>query len=397
MKILVLNCGSSSLKYQLFDMTDESVMAKGLVEKIGLADSFLTHQQVGGKKVVIKTDIPDHTVGISLVIKALLDKDHGVLKHINEIAAIGHRIVHGGPNFHTSVLVNDDITAELGDLVELAPLHNGAAVNVIKICQELLPVPAVTVFDTSFHSTMPPSAYIYAIPYEYYLKYKVRRYGAHGTSHRYVSLRAAELMGKKPEELKIITCHLGNGSSIAAIDRGKVIDTSMGFTPLAGLVMGSRCGDIDPAIVPFLMERENISPHDMSIMMNTKCGLLGISNVSSDMRDIEKAAAEGNERAQLALDVFDKQALRFIGSYIAELNGLDAIIFTAGIGENGSQVRKNICKNFSYFGVKIDDEANQVRGKETEISTPDSKVKVFVIPTNEELMIARDTLKLIEK
>ncbi|MBQ6808947.1 MAG: acetate kinase [Firmicutes bacterium] len=397
MKVLVLNSGSSSLKYQLFNMDDESVLAKGLVEKIGLDGSLLTHQPAGMDKVKIEAAIPNHNVAIELVIAALLDEKHGVIKDMKEIDAVGHRTVHGGTTFSESCLINDDVIAEMERLVTLAPLHNPPCILGIKACQEKIPgVPMVGVFDTAFHQTMPPASYLYGLPYEYYEKYQLRRYGFHGTSHRFVSIRCREILGN-PEHSKIITCHLGNGSSLAAIKDGKVQDTSMGLTPLEGLLMGTRCGDLDPAILPFLMEKEGLDIAGMNTVMNKKSGLLGISGVSSDMRDVEEAAAAGNERAAIALEVFKKTVLRYIGAYAAEMDGVDAIVFTAGIGENGKAVRKAICENLTYLGIEFDEEANDCRGKEIEISKPGSKVRVFIIPTNEELMIARDTKEIISK
>lgn len=397
MKVLVLNSGSSSLKYQLFNMDDESVLAKGLVEKIGLAGSLLTHQPAGKDKVKIEADIPNHSVAIELVVSALLDPNHGVIRDMKEIDAVGHRTVHGGTAFSESCRITDAVVAEMERLVALAPLHNPPGILGIKACQEKIPgVPMVAVFDTAFHQTMPPASYLYGLPYEYYEKLQVRRYGFHGTSHRFVSIRCRELLGN-PEHSKIITCHLGNGSSLAAVLDGKVLDTSMGLTPLEGLLMGTRCGDLDPAILPFLMEKEGLDTAAMNTIMNKKSGLLGISGVSSDMRDVEEAAAAGNARAQVALDVFKKSVLRYIGAYAAEMDGVDAIVFTAGIGENGKAARKAICENLSYLGVEFDTEANDCRGKEVEISKPGSKVRVFVIPTNEELMIARDTKEIVSR
>lgn len=397
MKVLVLNSGSSSLKYQLFNMDDESVLAKGLVEKIGLAGSLLTHQPAGKDKVKIEADIPNHSIAIELVVSALLDPNHGVIQDMKEIDAVGHRTVHGGTAFSESCLITDAVVKEMERLVVLAPLHNPPGILGIKACQEKIPgVPMVAVFDTAFHQTMPPASYLYGLPYEYYEKLQVRRYGFHGTSHRFVSIRCRELLGN-PEHSKIITCHLGNGSSLAAVVDGKVLDTSMGLTPLEGLLMGTRCGDLDPAILPFLMEKEGLDTAAMNTIMNKKSGLLGISGVSSDMRDVEEAAAAGNARAQVALDVFKKSVLRYIGAYAAEMDGVDAIVFTAGIGENGKAARQAICENLSYLGVEFDAQANDCRGKEVEISKPGSKVRVFVIPTNEELMIARDTKEIVGK
>jgi len=393
MKILVLNCGSSSLKYQLFDMDNESVMAKGLVDKIGLEGSELAHTPEGRDKLTIKKDIPNHGVAIDLVVELLLDKKNGVIADLGEIDAVGHRVVHGGQTFSKSAIVDEKGLAELERLSELAPLHNPPNVLGIRTCQEKMPdVPQVAVFDTSFHQTMPASTYLYGIPYKFYEKYQVRRYGFHGTSHRFVSERCAKLLGQ--DDAKIITCHLGNGSSIAAVVAGKVLDTSMGFTPLEGLVMGTRSGDMDPAIVTYLMGKEGMDVKAMDAMLNKKSGLLGISGVSPDMRYIEEAANEGNERAAVTLEVFKNRVLRYIGAYAAEMNGVDAIVFTAGIGENAAARRAEICANLTYLGVDFDDQANDCRGKEVEITKPGSKVKVFVIPTNEELMIARDTQAL---
>ena len=395
MKILVLNCGSSSLKYQLFNMDDESVMAKGLVEKIGLGDSELTHQPQGKDKIKISADIPNHGVAIEMVVAALLDKDHGVISDMREIDAVGHRIVHGAQMFSASCIIDDKALADLETVSELAPLHNPPSILGIRACCEKIPgVPMVGVFDTAFHQTMPAANYLYGLPYEYYEKYKIRRYGFHGTSHRFVSARCAELLGRN--DAKIITCHLGNGSSLAAVDHGKVVDTSMGFTPLAGVLMGTRSGDIDPAIVTYVMEKEGLDTAAMNAVLNKKSGLLGISGVSSDMRYVEEAADQGNERAKIALEVFRKTVVSFIGAYAAEMNGVDASVFTAGIGENSALERAAICANLTYLGVDFDAAANDCRGKEVEISKPGSKVRVFVIPTNEELMIARDTKALAE-
>lgn len=395
MKVLVVNCGSSSIKYQLFEMNDESVLAKGLVERIGLDGSVLTHEPTGKAKVVINSNITNHTIGIGLVLEALVDGNHGVISSMKEIDAIGHRGVHGGEKFSDSVLVTPDVIKAIEECIEMAPLHNPPNISGIDACTELMPgVPQVAVFDTAFHQTMPKKAYMYALPYEAYEKYGIRRYGFHGTSHKYVSQRVADIMGKDYKDLKIITCHLGNGSSVAAIQNGECIDTSMGFTPLEGLVMGTRCGNIDPAIIPFLMKKESMTMEQIDTYINKKSGVLGISGVSSDFRDIEKAAAAGNERAQLALDMFTYEVVKFIGSYAAAMNGVDAIIFTAGVGENAIGMREVITTGVEYLGTKIDNEKNNVRGKEREISVDGAKVKVFVIPTNEELVIARDTKKI---
>ncbi len=392
MKVLVINCGSSSLKYQLFNMEDESVLAKGLVERIGIEGSVLKHQPGEADKVTIETEIPDHSVAIKLVLNALVDAKHGVIKDMNEISAVGHRVVHGAEKFATSVRISDAVMDALEECIEMAPLHNPPNILGIKACEKLMPgVAQVGVFDTAFHQTMPKHAFIYGLPYEVYKKHGVRRYGFHGTSHKFVSQQCAEMMGKKPEDIKVITCHLGNGSSVAAVKNGAVVDTSMGLTPLEGLVMGTRCGDIDPAILPMLMKKENMDADAIDSYINKESGVLGISGVSSDFRDIEGAAEEGNERAQLALDVFAYRVQKYVGAYAAAMNGVDAIVFTAGLGENSISMRESIAEAFGYLGAKIDKTRNNVRGKACEISTADSKVKLFVIPTNEELMIARDT------
>ena len=392
MKVLVINCGSSSLKYQLFNMADESVLAKGLVERIGIEGSVLKHQPGEAEKVTIETEIPDHSVAIKLVLNALVDAKHGVIKDMNEISAVGHRVVHGAEKFATSVRINDAVMDALEECIEMAPLHNPPNILGIKACEKLMPgVAQVGVFDTAFHQTMPKHAFIYGLPYEVYKKHGIRRYGFHGTSHKFVSQQCAEMMGKKPEDIKVITCHLGNGSSVAAVKNGAVVDTSMGLTPLEGLVMGTRCGDIDPAILPMLMKKENMDADAIDSYINKESGVLGISGVSSDFRDIEGAAEEGNERAQLALDVFAYRVQKYVGAYAAAMNGVDAIVFTAGLGENSISMRETIAEAFGYLGAKIDKTRNNVRGKACEISTADSKVKMFVIPTNEELMIARDT------
>lgn len=396
MKVLVINCGSSSLKYQLMNMENETVLAKGLVERIGIEGSVLTHK-VNDEKVVIEQPMKDHKVAIGLVLDALVNEKHGVIKDMSEISAVGHRVVHGGEKYAGSVLIDASVMAALEECVKLAPLHNPPNIIGINACKELMPnTPMVGVFDTAFHQTLPEEAFIYPLPYELYTKYGVRKYGFHGTSHRFVSMTAAEMMGKKPEELKMVTCHLGNGASLAAIKEGKSVDTTMGFTPLAGVAMGTRCGDIDPAIVPFLAKEADMSISEVDNLMNKKSGVLGVSGISSDFRDIEKAAGEGNKRAALALDVFHYRVRSFIGAYTAVLNGVDCIVFTAGLGENSTTSRAAICDGLQYLGIKIDAEKNGMRGKAMEISTPDSKVKVFVIPTDEELMIARDTKEIVE-
>ena len=398
MKVLVINCGSSSLKYQVLDMTNESLLCKGLVERIGMDGSVITHEKIGMEKK--KTEVPmnDHKDAIEQVLKAVQDPETGVVKSMDEIGAVGHRVVHAGEKFASSVRITDEVIKALEECVELAPLHNPPNLLGIAACQELMPsTPMVGVFDTAFHQTMPPESYIYAIPYEYYEKHGIRRYGFHGTSHKYVAERASKMLNVNLEDLTLITCHLGNGASVSAIKRGKCIDTSMGFTPLEGLVMGTRCGDIDPAIVTYIREKENLPQGKANEILNKKSGVLGISGVSSDFRDIEDAVAEGNERAALALKVFAHKVRFYIGAYIAEMNGVDAIIFTAGVGENDVTMREIICNNLGNLGIKLDPVKNKMRGKETEISTDDSKVKILMIPTNEELMIARDTYNIVTK
>ncbi|SFL06100.1 acetate/propionate family kinase [Halanaerobium salsuginis] len=395
MKILVINSGSSSIKYQLIDMTDESVLAVGLVERIGI-DGARLEQEVSGHEYVIEQAIPDHEVGMELVIAALTDEENGVISSVDEIDGVGHRVVQGGKFFDKSVLVDDDVKAKIKECAKIAPLHNPAHLMGINVCEELMPeTKQVVTFDSAFHQSMPEEAYMYALPYKYYEKYDIRRYGAHGTSHKYVAQLAAEQLGKAVEETKIITCHLGNGASITAVKSGKSYDTSMGLTPLEGLVMGTRCGDIDPAAIPYIMEKEDLSPQEMDDIMNNESGFLGITGISNDTRDIEEAAEEGNQKAQLALKMFSYRAKKYIGSYVAAMNGVDAVVFTAGIGENGIEMREDICQDLDYLGIKIDTEKNNVRGKLTDITAADSKVKVYVIPTNEELVIARDTLALV--
>ena len=396
MKVLVINCGSSSLKYQVLDMTNEELICKGLVERIGMEGSVISHTKTGMDKFVLEAPMKDHKDAIGHVIDALKDEEHGVVKDMSEIGAVGHRVVHAGEKFAHSVLITDEVIKALEECVELAPLHNPPNLLGIAACQELMPgTPMVGVFDTAFHQTMPPQSYIYAIPYEYYEKYGIRRYGFHGTSHKYVSERAAEMLNVNIEDLKIITCHLGNGASVSAIKRGKCIDTSMGLTPLEGLVMGTRSGDIDPAIVTYIREKENLEQGVANDILNKKSGMLGISGVSSDFRDIEAAAEEGNERAMLALKVFAQRVKFYIGGYIAEMNGVDAIVFTAGVGENDMGMRDIICNEMGNLGIKLDLVKNKVRVKEMVISAEDSKVKVLLIPTNEELMIARDTYNIV--
>lgn len=397
MKVLVVNCGSSSIKYQLIDMENEELMAKGYLEKIGLPDSFLTHT-VNGEKHKVEQVIKNHEEGMKLVLEQLTHPEYGVISSLNEIDAIGHRILHGGEKLSDSVLITDEVVDVIRECIPLGPLHNPAQIKGIEACREVMgDIPMVAVFDTAFHQTLPKKAYLYAIPYEYYEKYGIRKYGFHGTSHRFVSKRVAELMNKPVEELKIITCHLGQGASLCAVDGGKSVDTSMGFTPLAGVPMGSRSGDIDPSIVTFLMKKENLSPDEMDNILNKKSGKLGVSGISPDDRDVEAAIKEGNERAKLAIDTFAYQVIGYIGRFAAQMNGVDVITFAGGVGENGIEVRKQICDSLSFLGIKIDEKKNNSRGKEVEISTPDSKVKVFVVPTNEELMIARDTMEIVSK
>ncbi|QOW59685.1 acetate/propionate family kinase [Treponema pedis] len=397
MKILVINCGSSSLKYQLIDMTNEDVLVKGLVERIGIEGSRIKHEKKGMDAVLIEEKMEDHKRAIQLVLEALIDKNHGAVNSMSEISAVGHRVVHGGEEFNKSALLNDKVMAGIKECIDLAPLHNPANIMGIEACKALMPdTPMAAVFDTAFHQTMPAENYIYALPYEYYEKYKIRRYGFHGTSHRFVSAKAAEMLNKNEEGFKVITCHLGNGSSLAAVKGGKCVDTSMGLTPLEGLVMGTRSGDLDPAILPFIMNKEKLSADEMSNILNKKSGVFGISGVSSDFRDIEKAASEGNKRASLALDVFCTRVRKYIASYAAQLGGADAVVFTAGIGENSIELREKICSGLEFLGVEIDSDKNKVRGKAAEVNKPSSKVKVLVIPTNEELMIAKDTMSLLK-
>jgi len=393
MNVLVINCGSSSLKYQLLEMTDETLIAKGLVERIGIDGSVLKHEKIGdADKVIIETPMDDHKDAIAQVISAITNETYGVVKSMDEIGAVGHRVVHAGEKYASSVLIDENVTRALEECVELAPLHNPPNLLGIAACKELMPnTPQVAVFDTAFHQTMPPESFIYAIPYEYYKDYGIRRYGFHGTSHKYVSERAAAILNRPIDELKIITCHLGNGASVSAIKNGKCLDTSMGLTPLEGLVMGTRSGDLDPAIISFLADKLSITADDVMNVLNKQSGVLGISGVSSDFRDIEDAVAEGNERAILALKVFAHRVRFYIGAYLAEMNGADAVVFTAGLGENGPEMREMICNGLDNLGIDFDPVLNKVRGKETEISAVGSKVRVLLIPTNEELVIARDT------
>ena len=397
MNILVINAGSSSLKYQLLNPDTQEVLAKGLCERIGLDGKFT--YKPAGKEAVKDADVsmPTHSEAIQTVLNALVDPKNGVIGSMKEIDAVGHRVVHGGEKFAQSVLITDEVMAAIEECNPLAPLHNPANIIGIRACQALMPgTPMVAVFDTAVHQTMPPVAYTYALPYEFYEQDKVRRYGFHGTSHKYVSQRAAAMLGKPAEELKLISCHLGNGSSVTAIDGGKSVDTSMGFTPLAGLPMGTRCGDIDAGILEYLMNKHGYDIKEMLNILNKKSGVLGISGVSSDFRDLEDAAPKGNQRAQLALDSFEYGVIKLIGSYAAAMGGVDAIIFTAGVGENSASQRLDIASGLEFMGVKMDAEANNVRGKEAVISAADSKVKVLLIPTNEELMIAMDTAAIVK-
>ncbi len=396
MKVLVINAGSSSLKYQLIDMTSTDVMAKGLCERIGLEGSLLTHQ-AKGEKNKIEIEMKDHSDAIGAVIAALVDANHGVIADMSEISAVGHRVVHGGEEFSGSVIITEAVKNALEKCIELAPLHNPPNLTGIAACEKAMPgVPQVAVFDTAFHQSMPASSYLYALPYEYYEKYKVRRYGFHGTSHKYVTQRAAAMLGKNVEDLKIITCHLGNGSSITAVNGGKSMDTTMGFTPLAGTLMGTRCGDIDPAIVTYIMNKEGKSAEEVDALMNKKSGIFGISGVSSDFRDVSDAADNGNKRAEVGLEMFYYQIKKFIGAYAAAMNGVDAIVFTAGIGENDKILRAEVAKGLTFMGVEIDEEKNNIRGEEKDVSAAGAKVKTLVIPTNEELMIALDTKEIVE-
>ena len=399
MIILVLNCGSSSLKYQLLDMKNEEVydlLAKGLVERIGMEVGCLKHQATGKEKCEKEMPIEDHTVGIKAVLDALLDKEYGVLSTLEDIEAVGHRVVHGAEEFVCSQLITDAVVAQLEKCSVFAPLHNPANILGIKAVTAVLPtVPQVGVFDTAFHQTMPAYAYMYALPHEYYDKYRIRRYGFHGTSHKYVSAKGAKFAGLELGYSKIITCHLGNGSSIAAVVNGKSIDTTMGFTPLEGLIMGTRCGNVDPDVVTYIQEKEGLTPAEMSKVLNKKSGFLGLSGVSSDARDLNAAANDGNALAKLTLKKLTYDITKFIGAYAAAMNGVDLIVFTGGIGENNSRLRRRVCENLTYLGVKFDYEANTVRGEDAMLTLPDSKVKVALITTNEELMIARDTMEIV--
>ena len=397
MKVLVLNCGSSSIKYKLYDMTTKEVMAQGGIEKLGLPDSFLKFTLADGSKKIIEKNMPEHTVGVELILEVLTNAEYGCIKSLEEIDAVGHRLVHGGEKFNTSVVITPEVISQMEACTELAPLHNPANLKGVAAITKILPnVPQVGVFDTAFHQTMPAHAYMYALPYEYYEKYGVRRYGFHGTSHRYVSRRACEFLGLDYENTKVITAHIGGGGSITAVKNGKSIDTSMGLTPVEGLVMGTRCGDVDLGAITFLMEKEGLDAAGVNAVINKKSGVMGVSGVSSDMRDIEAAIAAGNERAKLALDMFEYRLLKYIGAYTAALNGVDVLVFTGGIGENQMQTRDFICRGLEYLGVKYNAELNaKSRGEEIEISTLDSKVRIVVIPTDEELTIASDTVALV--
>lgn len=398
MKILVLNCGSSSIKYKLYNMDDESVLAQGGVERIGLDNAFLKLTLPNGEKTKLMHDMPDHKEGVNFVFQTLLSPEYGAIKSLDEIDAVGHRIVQGGDLFEKSCIVTKEVEDGIESLCDLAPVHNAGHLKGLRAVDVLMPTtPQVVVFDNAFHSTMPDYAYLYAVPYELYTKYHVRRYGFHGTSHRYVSHRVCEILGTDINKQKIITCHIGNGASVAAVLNGKVVDTSMGLTPLAGVMMGSRSGDIDPSAVTFIMEKLGKKPQEMADYLNKESGVLGISGVSSDMRDVEKAAKEGNEKAILALTMYDYRIKKYIGAYAAVMNGVDTIVFTAGVGENQASMREGVCEGLDYLGVKLDKELNNtVHGTETVISTPDSRVKVVVVPTDEEIVIARDTKALVE-
>ncbi|MCR5421995.1 MAG: acetate kinase [Lachnospiraceae bacterium] len=396
MKILVINCGSSSLKYQLIDSDTEEVLAKGLCERIGIDGGMVTYQPAGKDKIKKEADMPDHTEAVRLVIESLIDKENGVISSLDEIGAVGHRIVHGGESFSSSTVINEEVIKVIEECNDLAPLHNPANLIGIRSCQKIMPgVPMVAVFDTAFHQTMPSKAYLYGIPYEYYKKYKVRRYGFHGTSHEFVSKRAAEYLGKDINNFKVIVCHLGNGASISAVCNGKCVDTSMGLTPLEGLFMGTRSGDLDPAILQFISNKENLSIDEMLEILNKKSGVLGLSEISSDFRDLNDAAASGNEQAKTTLEAYSYRVAKYIGSYVAAMNGVDAIVFTAGVGENNIEARQMIGEYLGYLGTGVDKNKNNIRGEEAVISPDGAKVSVLVIPTNEELAIARETVRLI--
>lgn len=395
MKILILNCGSSSVKYKLFDMKEKTVSAGGIIERIGMVSSKIKHKNMDSQGLIIEESIPDHQKAVEKVLQILTCPEYGSIGSVREIRAVGHRVVHGGEFFNQPALINDEIIDMLERCSQLAPLHNPPNVMGIKVCRDLMPgIIQVAVFDTAFHQTMPDRAYMYALPYEYYQKYRLRKYGFHGTSHKYVSGRAAEIMGEDLKRLKIVTCHLGNGSSLCAVGEGKSLDTTMGFTPMAGLAMGTRCGDLDPAIIPFLAEKENMDWVQISDLLNKGSGVLGISGLSSDFRDLETAAEEGHERSRLALDVFVYSVVKAIGALTAVLRGLDILVFTAGIGENSPKIRDRVCSGLNYLGVKLNRDKNDTGSMEREISSTKSKVKVLVIPTDEEMMIAKETFKL---
>jgi acetate kinase len=398
MNVLVLNCGSSSIKYQFFNTDEKKALAKGMVERIGMSSAVLTHAPHDRDEIKIVGEILDHTIAIEYVIAVLLSPNHGVIKDKKDIAAVGHRVVHGGEEFSGSVLITDHVMRVLRDNIELAPLHNPPNIKGIEAAKSHLPeTPQVGVFDTAFHAKMPAYAYLYGLPYELYKRYKIRRYGFHGTSHQYVSERAALLIGKPLSELKIITAHLGNGASIAAINKGISVDTSMGFTPLEGLLMGTRCGDIDPALITYIMGKEELSLSEMNALMNKHSGVLGLSGLSSDMREIEEAALEGDKRARTALSAYNYRIRKYVGAYIAALGGLDALVFTGGIGENSVLTRKEVCENMEYLGINLDNDLNENASGEAVITTPDSRAKVFRIPTNEELVIALDTEEIVNE
>lgn len=402
MKILVLNCGSSSIKYQFLNMADQEnadLLAKGLVERIGISNGELTHKTSDDKKHTLTTDIPDHTKGIDLILDALLSPEHGVIKNLDEISAVGHRVAHGGQYFKHSELVTEEVKNRIEECIELAPLHNPANLKGILAMEKLMPtVPQVVVFDTSFHQTMEPKAFLYGLPYEYYEKYKVRRYGFHGTSHKYVAKKACSLVGWNWEDKKVISCHLGNGASVAAIKNGKSVDTSMGFTPVEGLMMGTRAGNLDLGALLFIAEKEDLTIQDTNNMINKRSGLLGVSGLSSDMRDIEKAKEEGNKRAEYAFEMFIYRVKQYIGSYSAAMGGVDLILFTGGIGENGCEMREKVCRDMEYLGIDFDAELNKgKRGVDLELTKPGSKTKVVVVTTNEELVIAQDTMRIVSE
>jgi len=396
MKVLVLNCGSSSIKYQVFDMRTEEVLAKGLIERVGIEGSRIKHQNMRAEELKQDVSVPNHKVGVKLLLDLLVDETHGVLKNLDEIVAVGHRVVHGGEAFARSVIVNKEVLDAVEDCVPLAPLHNPANLMGIRAMMEILPnVPQVAVFDTAFHQTMPPHAYMFGLPYRYYKEYKVRRYGFHGTSHYYVANRAAEMLGRPVEDLKIVTCHLGNGSSLTAVDRGKSVDTSLGFGTVPGVIMGTRSGDLDPTAILHLMEQEGLDSKAMSHILHKESGILGLTGISSDLRDVEAAAESKNERAILAIEMLAYGVRKYIGAYAAAMGGLDAIVFTAGIGENSDVIRAKACEGLAFLGAELDSNKNKVRGKEAFISTDDSRVAILVVPTNEELVIARDTWALV--